>query len=82
MASVNDGSGRTSSEFAQSSVLEAIVPSNEDIEFESLFRAWDKEGEGSDETLLPFVEQRHFLLLGRQSLCSSSELASYSFTGL
>jgi hypothetical protein len=65
MASVvHERISRSSAEFVQSSILETIVPSNENVNIETAFQAWDRQIDQNDESLLPFIEQRHFLLLG------------------
>jgi hypothetical protein len=77
-----DDVARTSVDFVQSSMLEAIVPANETVNVKSLFAEWTGEAVDHDDSLLPFVEQRHFLLLGMWCLVFTSEFASYSFTGI
>jgi hypothetical protein len=73
---------RTSSDFVQSSILEAVVPFNETIDIGALFQAWNRHGEGNEESLIPFVEQRHFLMLGKQYIAPLMGLLSYSSIGV
>ena len=80
-STVDEGSVRRSTEFVQTSILEATVPSNENVDLEAQFQAWNKQGAQSDDTLFPFLDQRHFLFLGKFGhFCSW--LVSYLFTGI
>ncbi|CAO2650736.1 Nn.00g020280.m01.CDS01 [Neocucurbitaria sp. VM-36] len=55
---------RGSAEFVESSVLEAVVPANSDIDIENELSAWDGVVEDESGSILPFISQRHVLLLG------------------
>jgi hypothetical protein len=66
-------SRRTSSEFTDAAVLEAIVPASPDLDLQTLFQEWDGELDTEENTIVPFVEQRQFLLLGISVLLVCSE---------
>jgi hypothetical protein len=55
---------RSSAEFVESSVLEAIVSANSDINVEEELRSWDGTTDGESGSVLPFLSQRTVLLLG------------------
>jgi hypothetical protein len=55
---------RASAEFVESSVLEAVIPSDTDIDIEDELSSWD--GSNTDEagSIVPFLTQRQVLLFG------------------
>jgi hypothetical protein len=55
---------RSSAEFVQSSVLEAIVPAKSEINVEEELRSWDGTIEDESGSILPTISQRTVLLLG------------------
>jgi hypothetical protein len=55
---------RSSAEFVESSVLEAIVPSNSEVDIEEELQSWDGAIEDESGSILPFLSQRTVLLLG------------------
>jgi hypothetical protein len=55
---------RSSAEFVESSVLEAIVSAHSDINVEEELRSWDGAIEDETGSILPFLSQRNVLLLG------------------
>lgn len=55
---------RSSAEFVESSVLEAIVPATSDVNVEEELRSWDGAIEDEAGSVLPFLSQRTALLLG------------------
>jgi hypothetical protein len=55
---------RSSAEFVESSVLEAIVPAKSDINVEEELRSWDGEIGDENGSILPTISQRTVLLLG------------------
>jgi hypothetical protein len=55
---------RSSLEFAESSVLEAVVPASTQIDIEAELSSWKGAIEDDDGSILPFLPQRHVLLLG------------------
>ena len=55
---------RGSAEFVESSVLEAIVPANSDIDIEEELQSWDGANEDDSGSIVPFMSQRTVLLLG------------------
>ncbi|KAF2460812.1 TRAPP trafficking subunit Trs65-domain-containing protein [Lineolata rhizophorae] len=57
-----DTKPRTSSEFVDHSILEAVVPDTTSVDIEQLLSEWDGELERDRSSLLPFVPQRQFLL--------------------
>lgn len=59
---------RTSSEFVDDTILEAFVPAASTVNVQELLEAWDGEILEDKNTIVPFIEQRQFLLLGRFQL--------------
>jgi hypothetical protein len=57
-------SRRSSGEFVESAVFEAIVPTASELDLNSLFQEWDGELANEVSSIVPFIEQRQFLLLG------------------
>ena len=73
---------RASVEFAEASVLDAIVPAVPGIDIEAAFRDWDGATPDQGSSLLPFIDQRQFLLFGKMPvLLNLRGLSSYSFLG-
>ena len=72
---------RASAEFVESSVLEAVVPSDSVINIEDELNSWDGTREDDSDSLLPFLPQRQILLFGR-CCAPDSQAASYSCTGI
>jgi hypothetical protein len=56
---------RTSSEFVDDTTLEAFVPAASQVNVQELLEAWDGDILEDKNTIVPFIEQRQFLLLGR-----------------
>lgn len=56
---------RGSAEFVESSVLEAVVPSDSFIDLEEEISSWDGSVEEENSPILPFLSQRQVLLFGR-----------------
>jgi hypothetical protein len=55
---------RTSGEFVESAVLEAVIPTSSDLDLDQLFQEWDGELSNEVSSIVPFIDQRQFLLLG------------------
>lgn len=55
---------RTSAEFVESSVLEAVVPASSDVDLQHDLESWNGEIEDDSGSILPFLAQRSLLLLG------------------
>ena len=55
---------RSSAEFVESSVLEAVVPASSNIDLEEELQSWDGKSEDESGSILPFLSQRNVLLLG------------------
>ncbi|KAF2199922.1 hypothetical protein GQ43DRAFT_375095 [Delitschia confertaspora ATCC 74209] len=72
---------RGSAEFVESSVLEAIIPSHSSINLKDEIASWDGGAEEDNNSVLPFVSQRNFLLFVyvvlRTPLIEESTLNSY-----
>jgi hypothetical protein len=75
----NDPPSRTSSEFVNDTILEAFVPSASQVNLQELLEAWDGDILEDSNSIVPFIEQRQFLLLGRLSLSLSISGLSYLF---
>jgi hypothetical protein len=56
---------RGSAEFAEGSVLEAVVPADSFIDIEDEIDSWDGVEEEESSAILPFVPQRQVLLFGK-----------------
>lgn len=56
--------GRSSSEFISDAIIEACVPAASQINVQELLEAWDGEVLEDKNTVVPFITQRQFLLLG------------------
>ncbi|OAL50392.1 hypothetical protein IQ07DRAFT_509600 [Pyrenochaeta sp. DS3sAY3a] len=54
---------RGSLDFVESSVLEAVVPANSDVDIEEELSSWSGALEDEGGSLLPFLTQRHIILL-------------------
>jgi hypothetical protein len=63
MPDAEDVQPRRSLEFAESSVLEAVVPASSDIDIKSEIDSWDGAADDNG-SILPFLAQRNVLLLG------------------
>ena len=61
---------RTSGEFVGSAILETIIPSASDVDLQDQFEAWDGEIPEDSTSIVPFIEQRQFLLLGKSETSS------------
>ncbi len=57
-------SRRTSGEFVDSAVLEAVIPTSSELDLDQLFQEWDGELSNEVSSIVPFIDQRQFLLLG------------------
>jgi hypothetical protein len=64
MAASTESQPRSSTEFVESSVLEAVVPLSSDIDIEEDLSSWNGTADGGDGSVLPFLSQRNVLLLG------------------
>ncbi|KAL9090662.1 MAG: hypothetical protein Q9165_005150 [Trypethelium subeluteriae] len=53
---------RASVEFAEASLLDTIVPAIPNVNVQDAFYSWDGSSSGQGASLLPFIEQRQFLL--------------------
>jgi hypothetical protein len=56
---------RRSAEFVESSVLEAVVPSDSIIDIEDEITSWDGTHEDEGSSVLPSLTQRQVLLFGK-----------------
>lgn len=63
-ASIVEAQSRGSAEFVESSVLEAVVPASLDINLEHELSSWDGAVDDERGSILPFLSQRHVILLG------------------
>jgi hypothetical protein len=64
-ASPGELTARTSAEFVESSVLEAIVPADSDINVEQVLQSWNGAIDDENGSILPNIPQRTVLLLGK-----------------
>jgi hypothetical protein len=55
---------RTSTEFIEDTLLEAFVPSASQVNLHELLESWDGDIPEDSNSIVPFIEQRQFLLLG------------------
>jgi hypothetical protein len=54
-----------SSDLVDSAILETVVPTDSDIDLQELFQSWDREFTAEGSSIVPFIEQRQFILLGK-----------------
>lgn len=66
MAQISEGS-LSDDEFVEASVIEAFVPNDTNLSIKEEIKAWNGEHKEESSSLLPIVEQRQFLLLGKWS---------------
>lgn len=81
-ANILESQPRGSAEFVESAVLEAVLPASLAIDFKDELDAW---GGGADEeggSILPFLSQRHVLLLGMGARLGLLQRVSYSCIGV
>jgi hypothetical protein len=64
--------GRTSSDFIDDTILESFVPSASQVNLHELLEAWDGDIPEDSTSIVPFIEQRQFLLLGESTTVYSS----------
>lgn len=72
-----DARSRTSTEFIDDTVLEAFVPAASQVNLQELLEGWDGDIPEESNSIVPFIEQRHFLLLGERAKCHSAINLSY-----
>ena len=72
---------RGSSEFVESSVLEAVVPASSEVDIKNDIESWAGATDESG-SILPFLSQRTVLLLGTFSASHMCLHVSYSCIGL
>jgi hypothetical protein len=75
-----DVRGRTSSDFVDETILEAFVPAASQVNVQELLEAWDGEVLEDKNTIVPFIEQRQFLLLGTLTLFQVPRTCTYTLT--
>jgi hypothetical protein len=80
MAALGEAQPRGSAEFIESSILEAVVPSNSGFDAEDEIASWDGSTEEESSSVLPFLSQRQVLLFG-QSAMPHSYAYSYLLLG-
>ncbi|PSN72985.1 hypothetical protein BS50DRAFT_513935 [Corynespora cassiicola Philippines] len=61
-ASPAEGQPRSSAEFVESSVLEAVVPINSFIDIKDEVSSWDGSSDEDSQSIIPFLSQRQVLL--------------------
>jgi hypothetical protein len=72
---------RGSGEFVESSVLEAVVPNDSEIDIKDELESWDGSIEDESSSVLPFISQRQVLLFGKTGLSNSRHTISYLYVG-
>lgn len=50
--------------FVDSALVEVVVPSTTNVALQDLFEAWDGDIPEDSTSMVPFIDQRQFLLLG------------------
>ncbi|KIW01311.1 uncharacterized protein PV09_07347 [Verruconis gallopava] len=65
-AADQDSRSRTSSDFVDDTILEAFVPAASQVNVQELLETWDGEILEDKNTIVPFIEQRQFLLLDEE----------------
>ena len=59
------GQSISSADFAESSVIDVIIPDASEIDLEDALKSSEGENEGDEASLVPAIVQRHRLFLGR-----------------
>ena len=72
---------RASAEFVESSILEAVVPSDSEFDVEEELGSWDGAVDEEKSSVLPFLSQRQVLLFGQSALHHASA-CSYLSSGI
>jgi hypothetical protein len=72
---------RRSTEFVESSVLEAIVPADFTIDIEDELESWDGSIEDANSSILPCISQRQVLLFGKLREFTRFSLITFSCKG-
>lgn len=67
-AALAEAQPRGSAEFVESSILEAVVPSDSEFDAEEELTSWDGANEEERGSVLPFLSQRQVLLFGQSAL--------------
>ena len=80
MATLPEAQPRGSAEFVESSILEAVIPSDSEFDVSDEISSWDGTSEEENASVLPFLAQRQVLLFGKLAL-SNIHAYSYSYTG-
>ncbi|KAL1599482.1 hypothetical protein SLS60_007285 [Paraconiothyrium brasiliense] len=62
MAALTEAQPRGSAEFVESSILEAVIPSDSDFDVEDEITSWDGSNEEESGSVLPFLSQRQVIL--------------------
>ena len=60
----DDMSFENGADFVGATVVEAFVPTTSDFDLQELLEEWSGEGLEESKSVVPFVEQRQFLMLG------------------
>lgn len=81
-ANVIEAQPRGSSEFVESSVLEAVVPENLDTDISKALSSWGGAVEHEGDSILPFLVQRHVLFLGMFPVSDLIPHVSYLCVGV
>jgi hypothetical protein len=55
---------RSNIDFVEFGVVEAVVPAATNVDLQDLFEAWDGDIPEDSTSMVPFIDQRQFLLLG------------------
>lgn len=65
MATLPEAQPRGSAEFVESSILEAVIPSDSEFDVSDEISSWDGTSEEENASVLPFLAQRQVLLFGK-----------------
>lgn len=79
MATLAEAQPRGSAEFVESSILEAVIPSDSQFDIEAEISSWDGSNAEESGSVLPFLAQRQVLLFGKSALHYSH---AYSYLSL
>jgi hypothetical protein len=82
MATLEQPERRSSAEFVDAAVLEAFVPAISNANLQELFESWDGEYVEEGSSIVPFIEQRQFLLLGIPTSTTSQRAFVHVLIGL
>ena len=81
-SSVTEAEPRESAEFVESSVLEAIVPSDSSIDLDEELSSWAGDIEDENLSILPSITQRQTLFFGKILISHANMSKPHLYAGI